>query len=681
MSTAWDGVPGLGPVRIRALLARGLTDETALLECLPTDYRDSTQPVAVAALREGLVCAVRGWIIAAPVRHMARGRQWVSASVHDDTGTLRCMWFGQPWMKDNLTVGQEVLMVARIVRKQSGLFAINPRLEERPGLAPVYKPVPGLPPKLYRALVARALEKLTQDDPLPAALRARHGLMGRHEALWQAHQPVDAERLMAARRRLAFEALLLYQCALLDTRRATEAGVQVRVTCAETDGFWTALPFAPTAAQARVLREICQDLARPTPMARLVQGDVGCGKTALALGALALCVAQGWQGALMAPTEILAQQHFDSARALLEPMGITCGLLTGSLTAAKRRQAHAAIAEGRWQVAIGTHALLSEGVRFARLGLVITDEQHRFGVRQRSALAEKGMADDMAPVRPNVLVLSATPIPRSLALVLYGDLDISVVDELPPGRTPVATRIVPEEKRAGMYGFIRREVAAGHQCYIVCPLVEEKQEDDMPADATQDEPPSAETMCRVLREGPLASLRVGLVHGQMKAADKEAALADFHSGRMDVLVATTVIEVGVNVPNASVMVIESAERFGLAQLHQLRGRVGRGAAESWCFLMAKPNDRLALLTETQDGFRVAQKDLELRGAGDFFGTRQHGQPGPGLAAAGADARLLAETQQAAHALRDDPALAAEAAQVFAYARGDFARRFGEAALN
>ena len=379
-------------------------------------------------------------------------------------------------------------------------------------------------------------------------------------------------------------------------------------------------------------------------MARMVQGDVGCGKTLIAFCALYLCVRCGMQGALMAPTEILAGQHMQSAIQTLAPLGVTCGLLTGKMTAAERRRAHEAIESGEWQVVIGTHALISEDVNFQRLGLVITDEQHRFGVRQRTMLEGKGGS-------PHVMVMSATPIPRSLSLVLYGDLDLSTVDELPPGRTPVRTRIVPEEKRQGLYDFIRAQAAQGRQAYVVCPLVGE---DDVP-DAEQR---SASQELQELTRA-LAPLRVGMVHGRMKKAEKEDTLALFYAGQLDVLVATTVIEVGVNVPNATVMVIEGADRFGLAQLHQLRGRVGRGAQESWCFLMAEPNERLRTLVSTNDGFAIAQKDLELRGAGEFFGTRQHGAPQmPALMLSG-DARLVARAREAFLEVSRDPAYGEE----------------------
>ncbi len=670
MDSGFAGVRGLGPARLKALVAQGIDSPRALLSTLPIGYRDTTHPVAIRALQSGQEAAVCGIITRPPSLHRANGRQWVSCTVADESGKLPCMWFGQPWVREHLHQGDEVLLCGRAVQKQRGIMLINPVIETEPSITPVYRAVAGLPAKTYRALVAEMLNQYLDDvtDPLPEGFRQRHRLAEKAWALRQAHQPTDLDSLVQAQRRLAFEELLLYQVALLDEKRRGTSGVRMPATEEDAEAFWALLPFPPTGAQRRVLGEIAADLAKAEPMARMVQGDVGCGKTALAFGALHMTVRHGWQGALMAPTEILAQQHYEGAKVLFEPLGIRVELLTGSMTPAERKRIRAALADGSCQVAIGTHALISEGVTFAKLGLVITDEQHRFGVRQRTKLAEK---IDASAAAPNVLVLSATPIPRSLALVLYGDLDLSVVDELPPGRSPVQTRIVPEDKREGMYGFVRAQAAAGMQAYVVCPLVEDSEE--------LEDCQSAEALFDALRKDSLKSLRIGLVHGQMSAADKDAVLAGFYAGELDVLVSTTVIEVGVNVPNATVMIIENAERFGLAQLHQLRGRVGRGSAQSWCFLMAAPSERLALMTQTQDGFVIAQKDLELRGAGELWGTRQHGKGGQGLLI-GADAALLEETQRAAKALiagDDSP----EKRAILDVARSDFASKYGSVALN
>ncbi|MGX8707009.1 MAG: ATP-dependent DNA helicase RecG, partial [bacterium] len=470
--------------------------------------------------------------------------------------------------------------------------------------------------------------------------------------------------LEAARRRIAFEELLLYQVALRLFRHAERKGIQITFPDGAVEQFWSALPFSPTNAQRRVLSEVAADLRGEKAMARMVQGDVGSGKTAIAFASMALAHAGGWQSALMAPTEVLARQHYDAAKNLLEPLGLRCGLLVGSLTAKQHRLAHEAIAAGEWDAVIGTHALITEGVEYKRLGLVVTDEQHRFGVRQRSMLSEKGD-------QPNVLVMSATPIPRTLSLILYGDLDISIVDELPPGRTPVKTRIVPEDKREGLYGFLRAEVKKGRQVYFVCPLVEE-------SEVIEASP--AEVVYEELRTKKLPDLNIELVHGRMKPADKDAALERFRTGEADVLVSTTVIEVGVNVPNATVMVIENAERFGLAQLHQLRGRVGRGSHESWCFLMAEPNPRLKFMCSTNDGFKVAQKDMELRGPGELFGTRQSGTLTAGIGALAGDAELLKVTHDEAGTLMDEPD-SPDTLAVIKLARERFAERLERVAIN
>ena len=624
-------IKGFGPKRLEALAARGIAQPEELVERLPLGYRDTTRPLSQAQMTDGTTACFEGYIIGKPTLQRARGMQWVLAVVGDELGRIRCMWFNQSWMKDRLFDTQHVTLYGKAVRKKNGLFVINPTLEEPGAITPVYAPVPGVGQKPLRDAVELLLAEYDLPDVLPQSFARRHGLMDRREALLQAHFPTNMELLARAKDRLAFEELMLYQFAIAGAGGERRRAEPMDIDDAWLDAFFDSLPFAPTGAQRRVAAEVAQDLRRTSAMARMVQGDVGCGKTLIAFCALYLCARSGRQGALMAPTEILAGQHLQSAISTLAPLGITCGLLTGKMTAAERRRAREAIASGAWQVVIGTHALISEGVEFADLGLVITDEQHRFGVRQRTMLEEKG-------VSPHVMVMSATPIPRTLSLVLYGDLDISTVDELPPGRTPVKTRIVPEEKRQGLYDFIRAQAADGRQAYVVCPLVGEMELED--ADAR-----SAAQELQELQSA-LAPLRVGMVHGKMKKAQKEDTLALFYEGQLDVLVATTVIEVGVNVPNASVMVIEGAERFGLAQLHQLRGRVGRGAAESWCFLMAEPNERLRTLVSSNDGFYIAQKDLDIRGAGEFFGTRQSGAPQmPALMLAG-DGLMVARAREA-----------------------------------
>ena len=645
-------IRGFGPKRLEALEKKGICTSLDLLEKLPVGYRDTTHPLSPAQMTEGTTACFEGFITGKPVLHRAHGMQWVSATVADELGKIRCMWFNQPWMKDNLFDTQHVVLYGQAVRKKSGLFVINPSLEERGSIIPAYSPVPGVGQKPLRDAVRLLLDEYDLEDVLPASLVERLGLMDRREALEAAHFPRDFDTLARAKERLAVEELLLFQAGVAAGAGERRSAQPLELDEAWIGEFFSSLAFAPTGAQRRVVDEIAQDLQKDKAMARMVQGDVGCGKTMVAFCALYLCVRAGGQGALMAPTEILAAQHFKSAVEMLAPLGISCGLITGKMTAAERRRAREAAAGGEWQVIIGTHALISEGVEFADLRLVITDEQHRFGVRQRTMLESKGFS-------PHVMVMSATPIPRTLSLVLYGDLDLSIIDELPPGRTPVRTRIVPEEKREALYAFMRAQAQQGCQSYVVCPLVGEDALDD----------PDVRSASQVHKEleQALAPLQVGLVHGRMKKAEKEEALERFYSGAMNVLVATTVIEVGVNVPRATVMVIEGAERFGLAQLHQLRGRVGRGAQESWCFLMAEPNERLKTLVSTNDGFVVAKKDLDLRGAGEFFGTRQSGQPQmPALMLTG-DSRLLARTREVFLEIMKEEEHASERTQLLAAA--------------
>ena len=547
------------------------------------------------------------------------------------------------------------MLYGRIGDKNGRRVLQNGRPVTEPHIESVYRAIPGIPAKSFRELVRQALEHLEECCPetLPAALRMRHSLCDLGYALRQAHFPDSFENLKLARRRLAFEQMLLYQAALGVARGGRGSSFPMEIPENACEAFWLRLPFPPTGAQRRVLEEIAEDMRRDTAMSRMVQGDVGSGKTALAFGAICLCHGAGFQAAMMAPTEILARQHYESAKTMLEPMGISCCLLTGSTRTKERREVLAALEDGSCGAVFGTHALISEGVRYGRLGLVITDEQHRFGVNQRTMLQQKG---DRQGAMPHVLVMSATPIPRSLALVLYGDLDISVVDEMPPGRKPVQTRVVPEEKRSDMYAFLRREVEQGRQAYVVCPLVEE-------SEALEDVRSAKETF-EELRKNGLSGLRVGLTWGSQPPEEKAALLHSFSAGETDVLVSTTVIEVGVNVPNATVMVIEDADRYGLSQLHQLRGRVGRGEAESWCFLVTsgRETERLQVLRKTNDGFEVARKDLELRGPGDLLGTRQSGEALNGFLLDG-DVRLLDEACRCMKELRSDPALAEERQQV------------------
>ena len=634
---------GVGPARLAVLEKAGIRTLYDLLMVLPVSYRDTTVLTPVREIVPGSFCCVRGRLKAAPKVSYFHGKSRVTASLRDESGSLSLVWFNQPWAAKNFAEGEEYLLSGTPERdKQGRMHLYNPRREPEQKLLPEYRSLAGIPAAAFRQYMEQALSLLDACCPetLPRALRERHGLCERNFALRQIHAPESRQALAIAQRRMAFEQLLLYQAAmsLLRGRPGKARPIPISPETAQT--YWSALPFPPTGAQQRVFEEICRDMARGDAMRRMVQGDVGCGKTAIAFAAMYCCAQAGLQSALMAPTEILARQHLESARRLLEPLGVRCGLLIGGMKARERREALAAIQSGEWQTVIGTHALLSEGVTYRDLSLVITDEQHRFGVEQRHRLSQKSGSE----LEPHVLVMSATPIPRSLALILYGDLEISVVDELPPGRTPVRTHIVPESKREGLYQFIVRQAGEGWQTYIVCPLVEESE---------AIEAKSAQEVYAELCNGPLSALRLGLTYGGQDAAEKERTLNAFSQGEIDVLVATTVIEVGVNVPRATVMVIENADRFGLSQLHQLRGRVGRGAQESWCFLLAEPNERLKTLCATNDGFIIARKDLELRGPGEFLGTAQHGQGA--FALLSGDGRLIAETRQCLHWLQSGAA--------------------------
>ena len=659
-------IRGIGPARLKAFEAAGIRSVRDLVMFLPRDYRDLSAFTPLCELRPGEAYSVHVRVAGEVSQRRARKLVITKVYVTDGSETMAVVWYNQPWLKDQLTRDRELMLYGRCEARGGSLQLSSPTIEQETGLIPVYRSISGVPPKAVRQSVEAALKVCEGQwpDELPESIRRRYGLCERNFAMRNAHFPDSREALETARRRIAFEELLLYQVAISLCRHSGEPGVQIASSDADLAEYWSKMPFPPTGAQRRVLQEIANDMRTPNAMARMVQGDVGSGKTAVAFGAIYLAVRGGYQAALMAPTEVLARQHYEGAKAMLEPLGMKAGLLVGSLTQKQHRIAHEAIASGEWDVVIGTHALITEGVEYKNLGLTVTDEQHRFGVRQRTELSRKGAA-------PNVLVMSATPIPRTLSLILYGDLDISIIDELPPGRKGVKTRIVPEDRRQGMYGFLRSEVQKGRQVYVVCPLVEESEAvDALPAELVYEN----------LRTRDLPDLRIELVHGRMKAADKDAVLEKFRKGEADVLVSTTVIEVGVNVPNASVMVVENAERFGLAQLHQLRGRVGRGSDEAWCFLMAEPNERLKFLASTTDGFRIAQKDMELRGPGDLFGTRQSGSIVCGVGTLAGDTQLLKLVHDEARSLLRDRD-SADAQAVIRMAEEAYVQKFRDAAIN
>jgi len=604
---------GVGQIRLEALHAAGISSLRDLLYTVPARY------VNMGALTNA-ADAINGAQQAFHLRRKDAPRVFyhgklsrVTCRLMDDTGEITGCWFNQPWMRDVLTKRDEFLLYGRVERTQKTVRLMNPRIEDSLRIVPVYRAIEGIPNRTRERLLGQALlyADLICADYLPESILEKYNLLPSAAAIRILHQPDTMANVALAQRRIAFEQLLLYQVAVRQFKRKTRDGRALPIQRGAEEAWWKTLPFSPTRAQRRTLTEITNDLRRPAAMARMVQGDVGCGKTAIAFGAMALCACAGVQSAFMAPTEILARQHLESAKQLLEPQGVRCGLLLSGMKAPERRAALENIQSGAWQAVIGTHALISEGVKYRNLGLCITDEQHRFGVGQRTRLIQKGGA-----AAPHLLVMSATPIPRSLALMMYGDLDISVVDELPPGRMSVKTRVVPPAKRGDMYRYLRGELEQGNQAYIVCPLIEE--------DEGKAQLKAVESLYQTLRKGALKDIPMGITHGRQSSQEKAEVLDAFSAGRLAVLIATTVIEVGVNVPNATLMIVEDAERYGLAQLHQLRGRVGRGVKESRCFLVGEENERLRVLTQTNDGFEIARRDLELRGPGELLGTQQHG---------------------------------------------------------
>jgi ATP-dependent DNA helicase RecG len=633
---------GVGPRRAAGLSEIGLESVEDLLYVLPFRYEDRRSFARISELRPGARESTLSVevVSARLIRTRKRGFTIFEAFVADSSGNIRVVWYNQPYLERIMLSERQVVLYGRAsINRQSELVLENPdfeflEAEDAEGIhtgriVPVYRKQADLSARVIRQLTHRALADVdpqTLGDLVPQEIGKRHGILPRSEALRRVHFPerdADLEELIerrsAAQRSLAFEEIFLLQLALALKKHGVEQESGIAYDLPDALGTRLAgmLPFSLTAAQSRVLREIGADLKSAHPMNRLLQGDVGSGKTVVALLTLLVAVENGYQGALLAPTEILAEQHNRTIAQLLDNGGIDCptALLTGSLRAAPRRRALEDIRQGRARLVIGTHALFEAGVEFERLGLAVIDEQHRFGVLQRAALAAKGL-------RPDILVMTATPIPRSLALTLYGDLDLSVIDELPPGRRPIRTVVRMESGRDKVYQGLRGEIEKGRQVYIVVPLVEETAKSDLKA---------AEAFAEELDTRLFPDLTVGMVHGRMKGQDKERVMQAFRCGEIQVLVATTVIEVGVDVPNATVMVVEHAERFGLSQLHQLRGRVGRGSERSYCVLMVggeghgkDARERLAIMEQTSDGFKLAEKDLEIRGPGAVFGTQQHG---------------------------------------------------------
>ena len=635
---------GIGPAKQKLFAALNIFTLEDLICHFPRGYEDRTQLVTISQLEADRPACFRATVMNTPrTNHIRKGLDLTKVQVADHSGRLNLTFFNAKYAVEHLEYGREYFFYGTLTGDFTGYGMTNPIFEAVDSQAVITRrvmPIYPLTAGLTNAAVLKAVQQaLAVCDPpeevLPAALRQRYGILGAEEAYHIIHQPASMAQAREARKRMIFEEFFVFSAGLALMRAARAEKRTAPYENTDLAPFYAGLPFTLTGAQQRAIEEILADLKKGTPMNRLVQGDVGSGKTMVAAAAACCAARNGKQTALMAPTEILAEQHYASLSALFAPMGITVALLTGSMTVKEKRSVRQALEEGTVQIAVGTHALISESTVFHDLGLVITDEQHRFGVGQRSRLSAKGDA-------PHLLVMSATPIPRTLALLMYGDLDLSILDELPPGREAVDTFLVGESYRARINAFIRKQVAEGHQCFVVCPAVEENDALDVK---------SATVWAQTLQQTVFPDLRVALLHGQMKGAEKEAAMAAFARQEADVLVATTVIEVGVEGPTATLMVIEDADRFGLSQLHQLRGRVGRGKSKSYCILTthnrnAETLQRLKALCKTTDGFKIAEEDLKLRGPGDFFGSRQSGLPAFHMADLDFDLELLKQAQQA-----------------------------------
>ena len=752
LSTPVQYVKGVGP-RIGEILAgKGIHTVGDLLHYLPFRYEDRLNPRGISELRAGEMATVVGEVRNSGL-FRTRGAPIFQLTVGQGRFRLRCLWFNATYLQDKFKPGQMVALYGKVEEDQRSreLQIVQPQFEilgdptdsgengadkkaaeslEIGRIVPIYEAIGRLTPRWFRRAIRTALDNLTPElaDPIPAAVRAHLGLISPRAALWNVHWPEPGEsfeNLQSSRTpahiRMIFDELFFVELGLELKRREQKAqtGIAFRLDDRARAAIKKILPFHPTAAQKRVLKEIAADMEKPYPMRRLLQGDVGSGKTIVGFEAAIIAIENGCQVALMAPTEILAQQHYFSARRILEGAGYRIVLLTGSLEADRKREVRRHISQGNAQLVIGTHALLEEKVEFAKLGLVIVDEQHRFGVLQRLKLMRKsgdgeegrlaalsrtlrpssGQASEgarphtsspdtssahtnsphtvpTAPAEPDVLVMTATPIPRTLALTLYGDLDLSVLDELPPGRTPIVTRCGADDESPKVWEFVRKQAAAGHQAYVVYPVIAENEESELKA---------AVKMYRELSGKIFADLKVGLLHGRLDAELKDQVMRMFQRGELQILVATTVIEVGVDVPNATVMVIEHAERFGLAQLHQLRGRIGRGAAKSYCILMTggkvseEGQRRLDAMVRTNDGFKIAELDLELRGPGEFFGTRQAGLPSFRVANIIRDAQLLEAAKHEAAAViagPNDEISAAEISRALVHMRALWQHTYG-----
>ncbi len=647
MAQLFDSVrylKGVGEARAKQLHGLGIDTLYDLISYFPRAYEDRSRMVTISQLEVDTPACFEAMVAANPrLSHIRKGLDLIKVRVADETASLQLVFFNQSYMKDYLVYGERYIFYGTLSGDYLGYQMTNPVVErpDAPGVAtrrimPIYSLTAGVTNKLLSKSVTQALDSCRGmlQEVLPDW--ERYGLCDAQTAYDGIHNPPDFETLALAKRRLIFEEFFVFSIGLALLRKRNAEHIREPMQKLSLENFFAVLPFSLTNAQKRAISDILADVQKPIPMARLIQGDVGSGKTMVAAAAIYLAGQNGLQSAMMAPTEILAEQHYHTLQALFASLGMETVLLIGSMKAAQRRASLEALESGRAQLAIGTHALLSETTKFSSLGLVIVDEQHRFGVAQRAQLAQKG-------VHPHLLVMSATPIPRTLALIVYGDLDVSVVDELPPGRQRVDTFLVGEDLRARINQFIRKQAQEGHQSYIICPAVEESELESLK---------SVEVWAETLQRTVFPDLRVALLHGKMPGAEKEAVMGAFARGETDILVSTTVVEVGMDVPNATLIVIENADRFGLSQLHQLRGRVGRGTEKSYCILVSTSRNpetraRLKALCKTNDGFRIAEEDLSLRGPGDVFGSRQHGLPAFKVATLAEDLITLQQAQAAA----------------------------------
>ncbi len=635
---------GVGPAKAKQFANLNIFTLQDLICHFPRGYEDRTKLVTIDKLETDVPACFKAMVMNTPrTAHVRKGLDLTRVQIADHTARLNVTFFNNKFAAEQLQYGKEYIFYGAVSGDFVGYSMTNPvfeALDSQPVTTRRILPVYPLTAGLTNAALGKAVRQaLAVCDPpaeiLPESVRREFGILGAERAYYAIHEPATMAEAEMAKKRLIFEEFFVFSAGLALMRSAR--GEKRTMPCRDTDlsDLYHALPFALTGAQSRAVAEILRDMASGSPMNRLVQGDVGSGKTMVAAAAAYCACKNGRQAALMAPTEILAEQHYHSLDKLFAPLGLRVGLLTGSMTPKQKREVREKLAAGEVDLAVGTHALLTEATTFADLGLVIADEQHRFGVAQRSRLSGKGE-------EPHVLVMSATPIPRTLALLMYGDLEVSIVDELPPRREPVDTFLVNESYRARINAFIRKQVSEGHQCFVVCPAVEENEELGVKA---------ATAWADTLGQTVFPDLRIALIHGQMKGSEKEAVMASFARGEADVLVATTVIEVGVDVPNATLMVVEDADRFGLSQLHQLRGRVGRGGNKSYCILTSQNRNpdtlqRLKALCKTTDGFKIAEEDLKMRGPGDFFGSRQSGLPTFRVANLSMDLQTLKDAQAA-----------------------------------